>query len=272
MIAETKEEMRNTRLRRGRRPEPDRTVLAAQVRKKAEDGMSVTDACRLLGIAPTTYYRWRGEPLEDAADRTPPEDADVRQAIIAAAKSAFMEQGYQVSLSAIAQAAGVARQTLYNMFGSKRALFKEVLSAVYAGLTVLDHQPRADGPLRDILMLFGQRYRDLSVNLEALALNRLTIGQYPEAPDVSAMIIELGGKSAVSGLRGPLATLFEKQQALGRVRDGDPKLMADAFQSAVFGMPRLRALTGLMQNPKQLDEHLACVVDIFVTGLAPPQR
>lgn len=57
-----------------------------------------------------------------------------RQAIVDAASAMFTERGYaSTSLADIASAAGVARPTVFAVFGSKGALLKQVLDQALAG-------------------------------------------------------------------------------------------------------------------------------------------
>jgi AcrR family transcriptional regulator len=49
------------------------------------------------------------------------------EAIVAAAKAAFLREGYQASIDTIVSEVGIARQTLYNHFKDKKALFKAVI-------------------------------------------------------------------------------------------------------------------------------------------------
>ncbi|HEX4615184.1 MAG TPA: helix-turn-helix domain-containing protein, partial [Stellaceae bacterium] len=54
-----------------------------------------------------------------------------REAIVAAAERLFLERGFgSVSMDELAEAAGVARRTLYNQFASKEEIFREMLFRV----------------------------------------------------------------------------------------------------------------------------------------------
>lgn len=57
-----------------------------------------------------------------------------RAAVVAAARRLFLDQGYSgTSLAAVASAAGVARPTVFAVFGSKQALLREILDNALAG-------------------------------------------------------------------------------------------------------------------------------------------
>src|SRR5215813_10617485 len=71
--------------------------------------------------------RYRSAVREEGARRT-------RQAIVAAAAELFVDRGYaNTSLADIAVSAGVARPTVFAVFGSKSALLKQVLDQALAG-------------------------------------------------------------------------------------------------------------------------------------------
>jgi AcrR family transcriptional regulator len=63
------------------------------------------------------------------------QSAHTRAVVLAAARGLFLEEGgySRTSLSAIATAAGVSVQTIYNVFGSKAALLKAVYDTTLAG-------------------------------------------------------------------------------------------------------------------------------------------
>lgn len=70
---------------------------------------------------------YRSRLREDSARQT-------RQAVVRAATSLFTDRGYAAtSLADVAQVAGVARPTVFAVFGSKAALLKQVLDESLAG-------------------------------------------------------------------------------------------------------------------------------------------
>lgn len=71
--------------------------------------------------------RYRSAVRADSAQRT-------RRAIVAAAGDLFVAKGYAAtSLAEVAIAAGVARPTVFAVFGSKAALLRQVLDEALAG-------------------------------------------------------------------------------------------------------------------------------------------
>jgi AcrR family transcriptional regulator len=73
------------------------------------------------------------------------QSAQTRRDIVMAAGGLFRERGYTgASMPAIAEAAGVAVETLYRAFGSKAGLFRAVVEAALAGGAA-----RADTPVEE---------------------------------------------------------------------------------------------------------------------------
>ncbi|MCN9244299.1 TetR/AcrR family transcriptional regulator [Streptomyces sp. RY43-2] len=79
-----------------------------------------------------------GESGERSGRRRPDKRAErsrrTREKVVAAARELFVAQGYgATSLQEVADRAGVAVQTVYFAFGTKRALFKDVVDTSIAG-------------------------------------------------------------------------------------------------------------------------------------------
>lgn len=88
-----------------------------------------------------------------------------RCAIIAAATAVFVRDGFTgASIDAIAEEAGVSRQTIYNQLGDKEKLFAE---------TVRDITERSSAVMVSTLATFPDRPTDLAEELVAFAV-RLT--------------------------------------------------------------------------------------------------
>src|SRR5450756_2001858 len=78
-----------------------------------------------------------------------------REAIVEAAQRLFLERGFgAVSMDELAEAASVARRTLYNQFSSKEEIFREMLLRVSGQLE--DAFPpgvETQGDVQDVLRL-----------------------------------------------------------------------------------------------------------------------
>lgn len=109
-------------------------------------------------MEPTKITRSAGGRVARArADAQKSEDA-----ILAAARVLFLEFGYDgVNLDRVAETAGVSRQTVYNRFGGKDALFRAMVRRHWAGVMTWSDQVRAT--IRDI------RFPDPAAKLVGIA-------------------------------------------------------------------------------------------------------
>src|SRR3954454_651281 len=93
-----------------------------------------------------------------------------RRAIVAAATTAFLDHGYRgTSMDAVAAAAGVSKQTVYQHFGDKQRLFRELIAATVQSASdpVHDEVRRLPERLPDGSRL-DKELRDLARRLLAL--------------------------------------------------------------------------------------------------------
>jgi AcrR family transcriptional regulator len=107
-----------------------------------------------------------------------------REAIVAAAARLFPERGFgAVSMDELAQAAGVARRTLYNQFGSKEEIFREMLLKVSRQLE--DAFPpgvETQGRVEDVLRLVARMILELHKNPEYLGFFRMVVADSRQFP------------------------------------------------------------------------------------------
>src|SRR5579871_1782607 len=93
-----------------------------------------------------------------------------REAIVEAAQRLFLERGFgSVSMDDLAEAAGVARRTLYNQFTSKEEIFREMLLRVSRQLE--DAFPpgiETQGDIEGVLRLIARVILELHKNPEYL--------------------------------------------------------------------------------------------------------
>src|SRR5258708_40233270 len=108
------------------RPRNAAAERVASVEREIAAGLDVRTACRRAAVSAPSYYRW-GARERGGVGQT----ERIREMILGAAKTVFLRDGYGASLESIAEAAEVARQTVYNQFGSKEQLFAEVVQSVY---------------------------------------------------------------------------------------------------------------------------------------------
>lgn len=186
---------------------------------------------------------------------------NVRQRLLDAACEAFREEGYRVSIDRIAARAQVARQTLYNHFPSKKALFEEVVRhAIRSILVTLE----GDSEVRATLMAFGDAYRERLMSPEGLALFRIMTAEAPRFPDLAKQFFRQGPLASRKRLAAYLAQAMER----GTLRRDDPDFAAEMLTAMLSDTDRL---CGLINLQTDLPKHArtAQVVDCFLRAFAP---
>ena len=154
--------------------------------------------------------------------------------ILLAAKRLFLERGFEgVNLERVARAAGVSRQTVYNLFGSKEALFRAMVelhwetvardgeAALSSGLDV------SAGPAA-VLRRFGEAIVRFIAETEQVAFTRLVISESHSRPWVAEEFYRLGKQPLLGGL----VACLERLDGAGLIACRQPLVAAHQF----FGM------------------------------------
>ena len=107
-----------------------------------------------------------------------------REAIVQAAQRLFLQRGFgSVSMDELAEAAGVARRTLYNQFTRKEEIFREMLLGVSGQLE--DAFPtgiETQGDVEDVLRVVAGVILDLHKNPEYLGFLRMVVADSRQFP------------------------------------------------------------------------------------------
>ena len=107
-----------------------------------------------------------------------------REAIVAAAERLFLGRGFgAVSMDELAEAAGVARRTLYNQFASKEEIFREMLRRVSGQLeSAFPPGIETQGDIEDVLRLIARVILDLHKHPEYLGFLRMVVADSRQFP------------------------------------------------------------------------------------------
>jgi AcrR family transcriptional regulator len=118
-----------------------------------------------------------------------------REAIVVAAEQLFLERGFgAVSMDELAEAAGVARRTLYNQFASKEEIFREMLARLSSQLEkAFPPGIETRGDVEDVLSLVGQQILELHKYPQYLGFLRMVAAdarQFPWTADAFAAVMD----------------------------------------------------------------------------------
>jgi TetR/AcrR family transcriptional regulator of autoinduction and epiphytic fitness len=122
-----------------------------------------------------------GKVSRTAAD---PRRGGSREAIVDAAQRLFLRRGFgAVSMDELAEAAGVARRTLYNQFASKEEIFREMLLRV-SGQLERAFPPGIEtrGDVEDVLRAVGRIIVELHKHRDYLGFLRMVAADSRQFP------------------------------------------------------------------------------------------
>ncbi len=167
-------------------------------------------------------------------------DESKRAAILQAAAEVFAERGFAAPLEAIAKRAGVSKQTVYNRFGGREALLRQVVEEQKAQITAVLDAPGADAFPEDTLAAYAEALLQRYAAPLTLALMRVAISAATKHPAVTRAIFEAGPKAS----RQRLGAYLRRETELGRLVISDPDAAAEAFAGMAIGQMLLSNLLG----------------------------
>lgn len=196
-----------------------------------------------------------------AARRGRPKSDEKRQAIRDAAARLFLDVGWGgTSMDAIAQEAGVSKQTVYSHFNSKEDLFR---ACVTEKLTMyrLDSTDLGGQKLVDALSAYGHRFLDLLNDPDVIRMYRLLISHSAEFPRLIEAFHIAGPERAFSAV----ASLLQSG-APDRFNDAEARGVAEHF----LCMLESRFVMDLLMNrrteitPEEMTGHVdQCVTHVL---------
>lgn len=192
---------------------------------------------------------------------------DKRQAILDAAFTIFARDGYHLAgVDAIAAEAGVAKHTIYNHFGDKENLFREVVAALsdqaltrnLAAVELL----REHGDLATMLTETGRRLAECYCDERSSALRRLLHAEITNMPD----LLDIVRDRAADRVNDALAARLARLALAGRLRlGGDAGIAAEQFGALLTGPLETRSRLGAKKIPQsELHEVIGNAVQTFL--------
>jgi TetR/AcrR family transcriptional repressor of mexJK operon len=176
-----------------------------------------------------------------------------REAILAAALAAFLEDGYAgSSVNRIAESAGVSIKTLYRHFDDKDDLFVAVINAACKATAGAEERPWLDLPPLEGLTEAGSEHLRCVLSGEQLALYRVVTSEAQRFP-------ELGQRYQSEFVGDRIAQLtrhFDRWPDSLRTKIRDPRRAARTFAALLNGdLLETALIGGAVPGPVELHAH-----------------
>jgi AcrR family transcriptional regulator len=175
------------------------------------------------------------------------EETPVRQRILEAAFSAFMERGFsETSTLEIATRARASKRELYAHFASKQDMLVACISERAKRLQMPADLPelRDRETLARALTSFGTQLLRETSDPVVIAVFRLAIAEAMRAPEVAQTLNTIG----VEASRAALREIMARARSAGLL-GGQPAEMAEHFAGLLWGNQMVRLLLGLAEPP-----------------------
>jgi TetR/AcrR family transcriptional repressor of mexJK operon len=196
--------------------------------------------------------------------------ARTRSAIVQTAADLFLRRGYAgTSMDMIAAEAGVARQTIYNQFESKEALFRAIFSA-YAdeAMIPLAIASRKGASLRATLLELARSHIAKALSPAKLALHRLVVAEAAQFPELGRAIYDAGARRVVT----QLADFLREQTRLGHLAVPNAEAAAEQFFAMITAFQQFRALMNVEAPAGEIATRTEEAVDTFLRAFKGRRR
>jgi TetR/AcrR family transcriptional regulator, regulator of autoinduction and epiphytic fitness len=184
-----------------------------------------------------------------------------REAIIEAAGRLFLARGFgSVNMDELAEAAGVARRTLYNQFTSKEEIFREMLLRITGHLeNALPPGIETQGDVEDVLRLVAQTILKLHKDPEYLGFLRMVAADSRQFPWIA---------EAFAAVMDPQAERFARYlahlTAMGILDCRNPLLAAHQFMGVINEFSLWPWMMGRESIPVPDEELIEEAIGIFL--------
>lgn len=153
--------------------------------------------------------------------------------ILKAAKELFLADRYDgVTLERVAERAGLSRQTVYNRFGSKESVFREMIRHHWSAFADPDRrlvEADAGAGAEEVLRGFARSLQRFAADTDQIRLARLVVTESGRLPWIADEFYRLGKSPVVAAFAGRLDDLVRS----GRLHCPDTYLAARQFMGLI---------------------------------------
>lgn len=209
-----------------------------------------------------------GEIPQNQAGRPTVAELERRKAtVMEVATQLFISQGYaETSLVDIAKRAGVATRTLYQHFGDKEAIFREVIFARRAAPMMPPSTPAPDATLLEALQHEASELLAYALDPRSVDLMRLMVAESRRFPD----LIKKVANATFARVLANICHIFEVLEERRQIPAGDHEQTARIFLDLVLGSTPIMVYTNwLSELPGEAE--IRQRVEMFIIGRFGPK-
>ncbi|MGB3738693.1 MAG: TetR/AcrR family transcriptional regulator [Pontixanthobacter sp.] len=196
-----------------------------------------------------------------------PADAAKREAMLAAASTAFFHSGYAAtSIEQVAADAGVSKVTIYNHFSDKSGLFTAAVEhecAKLSGHFSIDQMH--DGTLEDRFAQIGTAMGAFLSRPEMIQFERRIAAETEHNPALGIAFLDAGPRQ----MKAQFTRLLERLVAEDELVIADPALAAEQFVGMCKGLGDLERRFGASHDAARDRERIAGAVTVFLAAYRP---
>ena len=192
-----------------------------------------------------------------------PKSEEKRAAIQHAASELFLTGGLKgTSMDAVAERAGVSKQTVYSHFDSKEELFRACIKSKIASYGFAESAPPEGADLARALRHVAHRFLELLFDEEVVAIYRTVIGESVSYQKIAELFYETGPRATINAVARFLAGQMER----GRLHEDDPQYAAILFLNMVRGQYHMMLLMNLRPDLSSalIEAHVQKAVEQFL--------
>ena len=172
----------------------------------------------------------------------------------------FVERGFAAtSLVDIARGAGVATRTLYQHFGDKEVIFREVIFARDAEAALQPPKVEAGDTLYSALLNASNYAYEITYRERSIGLMRLMIAESNRFPEFMQSV----AKSIFSHFRSNIEKVLEALAGAGLIPQGNHARSAELFSDLVLGSHPIMTYTNwdsALPGKADVEERLEMII------------
>jgi len=211
--------------------------------------------------------------MQAALETTSDEPTARQQAVLDAVLALMVEEGDQLTMSAVARRASCSKETLYKWFGDRDGLLTATVQwqASRVRADNYDRQTLDAAALRKSLKDFAENWLSVITSQTSIALNRVAIGHAASGKSNLGGIVLANGRFAIGERLKPV---LEAGRDTGLLSFDDAETAFRTFFGLIGRDVQIRLLLGdaLRLSPAEIERDAARAVDQFLAlhGRARP--